>query len=78
MSAANIKAGIEISAEVKGEEVVAKLAKTIEEAGIDTICESFPGAVAVFGKEVVAVEGDNTIGKATIPAQRLRDRKSVV
>lgn len=36
MSAANIKAGIEISAEVKGEEVVAKLAKTIEEAGIDT------------------------------------------
>ena len=36
------------------------------------IRESFPGAVAVFGKEVVAVEGDNTIGKATIPAQRHR------
>ena len=36
------------------------------------IRESFPGAVAVFGKEVVAVEGDNTIGKATIPAQRYR------
>ena len=36
------------------------------------IRESFPGAVAVFGKEVVAVEGDSTIGKATIPAQRYR------
>ena len=36
MSAANIKAGIEISADVKGEETIAKLAKTIEEAGVDT------------------------------------------
>ena len=46
MSAANIKAGIEISAEVKGEEVVAKLAKTIEEAGIDT------AALTERGKEL--------------------------
>lgn len=36
MAAETIKAGIEISAGVKGEEVVAKLAKTIEEAGVDT------------------------------------------
>lgn len=36
MSAANIRAGIEISAEVRGEETIAKLAKTIEEAGVDT------------------------------------------
>ena len=46
MSAANIKAGIEISAEVKGEEVVAKLAKTIGEAGIDT------AALTERGKEL--------------------------
>lgn len=46
MSAANIKAGIEISAEVKGEEVVAKLAKTIEEASIDT------AALTERGKEL--------------------------
>lgn len=68
MSAANIKAGIEISAEVKGEEVVAKLAKTIEEAGIDT------AALTERGKELS--QTFSRLDKASALAEQFKKLKT--